>query len=340
MSVLRGGIAGCGFFAQFHIDAWRRMDGVELIAACDPDLERAKQAAPHAYASFEQMLASERLDFVDIATRPDTHLPLVRMACEARIPAICQKPMARDWAESVELAAVAERTGVPVMIHENWRWQPWYREAKRRIDGGAIGGIVTYRFRIRQRDGHGPEPYKAQPYFRTMERLLIYETMVHPIDTARFLFGEIESIYAHTQRRNPVIAAEDCAFLLLHHASGITGEADGHRFTDLAPASPVLGDASFEGEQGVVEVTAAGDVIECGRVVWRNEVKTGYRGDSVKATQEHFAACLRRGVEFESSARRYLKTCAAVESAYVSAREGRVAVTARQFETVANTIRP
>jgi len=57
-------------------------------------------------------------------------------------------------------------------------------------------------------------------------------------------------------------------------------------------------------------------------------VSTGYRGDSVKATQEHFIECLRTGRPFETSAREYLKTCAAVEAAYVSAREAR-SVTAK-----------
>ena len=77
---LRGGIIGCGFFAQFHIEAWRRMPEVELAAAVDPDLERTRKAAPRAYATAEEMLDTERLDFVDIATRPDSHAELVRLA--------------------------------------------------------------------------------------------------------------------------------------------------------------------------------------------------------------------------------------------------------------------
>src|SRR2546427_5994127 len=94
---LRFGLIGCGFFAQFHIDAWRRMRGVDLAAAADPDLGRARQAAPHAYSTAAEMLDAERLDFVDIATRPDSHLPLVRLASNRKIAVICQKPMAPTW---------------------------------------------------------------------------------------------------------------------------------------------------------------------------------------------------------------------------------------------------
>lgn len=322
MTRLRGAVVGCGFFAQFHLDGWRRMPDVELVAACDPDLARAQAAAPRAYASVEAMLDAEQLDFLDIATRPETHVDLVRLALARRISTICQKPMAPTLAEARQMAADAERTGVPLMIHENWRWQPWYREAQRRIAGGEIGDVVTYQFRIRKRDGAGAEPYTAQPYFRVMPRLLIHETMVHPIDTARFLFGHLDAITARISRRNPVIAGEDCCQLILAHASGLAGIADGNRFVDLAPDSPPLGDAEFEGEGGVLRVEPTGDVTQNGTVVWKNGVHTGYRGDSVLATQRHFIDCLRAGKMFETSAADYVQSFAAVEAAYQSAATG------------------
>jgi predicted dehydrogenase len=209
------------------------------------------------------------------------------------------------------------------MVHENWRWQPWYREVARRSGAGVIGTPVTYCFRIRRDDGGGDHPYTAQPYFAQMPRLLIHETLVHPIDTARFLFGEIASIHAHARRRNPVIAGEDQALLLLAHRDGLPGVIDGHRFLDLAPNSPPLGDARFEGESGVLEVSATGDVLLNGAVVWFNREKKGYRGDSVYQTQRHFIDCLRGGLPFETSGRDYLATFAAVEAAYRSIEERR-----------------
>ena len=333
---LRGAIVGCGFFAQFHLDAWRRIDNVELAAACDPDLARAAAAAPRAYRTLEEMLERESLDFVDIATRPETHAELVQTAAARRLAVICQKPMAPSLAEAIAMAASARAAGARLMIHENWRWQPWYREVKRRIEAGEIGEAVTYRFRIRKRDGAGPEPYTAQPYFRVMPRLLVHETMVHPIDTARFLFGNLAMVSARTNRRNPVIAGEDECQLILTHASGLAGVADGNRFVDLAPDSPPLGDAEFEGERGVLRVEPAGDVTRNGQIAWRNNVPTGYRGDSVRATQQHFVDCLRRGLPFETSAEDYLETFAAVEAAYRSAAASGQAVRTSPPESLAS----
>ena len=80
--MLKGGIIGCGFFAERHIEAWRRIAEVEIVAAADPRLGRAQKFAGRIYGTAEEMLGSEALDFVDIVTRVDTHLPLVRLAVQ------------------------------------------------------------------------------------------------------------------------------------------------------------------------------------------------------------------------------------------------------------------
>src|SRR3974390_372886 len=91
---LKGAIIGCGYFGQIQLGAWRAIPEVELVAACDVNLERAKTAAPRAYASAVEMLDRESVDFVDIASRVGTHLELVRLCASRGLPTICQKPMA------------------------------------------------------------------------------------------------------------------------------------------------------------------------------------------------------------------------------------------------------
>ncbi|MDZ4802911.1 MAG: Gfo/Idh/MocA family oxidoreductase [Bryobacteraceae bacterium] len=316
--LLRGGIIGCGFFAQFHIDAWRRMHGVALVTACDPDLSRAVSAAPRAYQTAEEMLDRESLDFVDIATRPETHFELVRLATSRGIPVICQKPLAPTASESAAVARLASESGVRVMVHENWRWQPWYRAVKRLIADGAVGRPLTYRIRTVKPDGYGPDAYPTQPYFRDYRRLILFETMIHHLDTARFLFGDVAWLYAQARRNNPLIQGEDEAHVMLTHTSGLIGAADGHRFLDTDETGPAMGEAWFEGEGGVLHVAGSGHVRRAGHMLWENTIPEGYRGDSVKATQEHFIHCLRTGEEFESEVREYLKTIALVEAAYTS----------------------
>jgi D-apiose dehydrogenase len=320
---LKGGIIGCGYFGQIHLASWKRLPGVEIIAACDSIPERARGLAPRAYSSAEEMLALEQLDFLDIVTRPASHLPMVRLAAAAKLPVICQKPMAPSWQDALSMVETANAAGIPLMIHDNWRWQPWYRVVKRLIKDGAIGQPIGYWFRTRHRDGAGPEPYPQQIYFRGIPRFLIDELLVHHLDTARFLFGDIATVYAQARRINASIIAEDQALIVATHTSGLLGSIDGNRFVDPDPNGPSLGEAGFEGDGGSLRVSASGEVFQGRRRVWKNQVREGYRGDSVRSTQEHFVTCLSTCEPFETGGQEYLNTFAAVESAYRSLAQGR-----------------
>lgn len=326
--VLRGAIAGCGFFGQIHLEAWRRMPGVEIVAACDADLAKAQASAPRAYRNLEELLDAERPDFLDIATRPEWHLPMLRAAVARGIPCISQKPLAPTWADCLEFCRLAESSGLLIGVHENWRWQPWYRQARLAISAGLIGSPISYTFRIRRHDGHGPSPYPAQPYFQNYPRLLLYETLIHPIDTARFLFGPVEAVFARASRVNPVIAGEDLALVTLTHANGLHGLVDGNRYLDLAPNSPPLGDAVFAGELGQLEVTGEGHLLLRNahglHRLWTNQITAGYRGDSVYATNWHYLQALRGLVSLENRPQEYLLSVATMEAAYRSLQTNRL----------------
>lgn len=318
---MRGCLVGCGFFGQIHLEAWRRMDGVTIAGTCDADPTKAS------YERLDQMLDELQPDFLDITTRPELHLEMVRIAVERGIPVICQKPVAPTWQDAVKMVELAEAANVPLVIHENWRWQPWYRVVQSELQKGLIGPPVTYTFRTRKLDGDGPEAYPSQPYFRTYPRLLLFETLVHHLDTARFLFGEIEEVYARSRRVNPLIQGEDQVLLLINHAQGLNGILDGHRFLDLRPDSPPLGDFTVDGIGASLQVDAAGDVwLWNGRErksVWQNTVGQGYRGDSVRAVCRHFVDELRGQRQWESTGREYLRTIACVEAGYRSMASGR-----------------
>ncbi len=319
MRVFKGALIGCGFFSQHHQEAWRRMANVRIVAACDRDIERARAVAEHAYVSVEEMLNAEELDFVDIVTRSLTHLEIITTAAQNGLAISCQKPMAPNWEDACRIVEIAEANRVRLMIHDNWRWQPWYRAAYKMITRGDIGIPLAYGFRCRWKDGGGAAPYPKQAYFRDVPRLMIDETLVHHIDTARFLFGDISSVYAQARRVNPRIRAEDHAMLMLRHANEVMGSIDGHSFLAHEENSPTLDEATFEGDSGSIRVCARGEIWAGDRKIWTDDFSRGYRGDSVYAALAHFIQCLETGLPFESEAREYLeKTFAVVEAAYAS----------------------
>ncbi len=329
---LKGAIIGTGFFAQFHADAWARIPGVRVAAVADPAVERAREFAarwgvPSVYGDAEEMLAAERPDFVDIVTRPDSHLPLVRLAADHRIPIICQKPMAPTVEECREMVEVTGRADVRLVIHENWRWQPWYREIQRMGSSGVFGHPYYLAVFMRTGDGRGAEPYQVQPYFRQMPRFLIYETLVHFLDTLRFLGGEIARLSCTTDRLNPVIAGEDAAIIELRFLSGARGLIDANRIAGQAPPPVAFGEFRMEGDRGAVRMLPDGTLLvtEYGspeRVQAFEKPETGYKGDSVLGMQTHFVECLRSGRPAESEAAEYMKTVSLVEACYRSSQTG------------------
>ena len=328
-SELRGVMVGAGFFAGIQAEAWARLPSATLIAVADPLVDKAQQFAaqwgiPAVYADLDEMLRREQPDFVDIVTRPDTHVELVRPVAQCGCPILCQKPMAPTLAECEQMVQISAAEGVRLLIHENWRWQPWYREIQRLHETEQLGPIFHLGFCVRTGDGWGDGADTVQPYFREMEQLLIYETLVHHLDTARFLGGEIDRVFCQTQRVNPQIAGEDYAIVQLDFRAGGKGLIDANRIHGPVPAPKVFGTVVLEAERGAIRLDDAGrpwltrygeaEIEHC--YDWSDQ---GYRGDSVFATQAYLIDCLQHGKPAESEASSYLQTVRAVEACYASA---------------------
>jgi len=328
-SELKGVLIGAGFFAGFQAEAWRRIPSVKIVAVADPLLSKAEQFAaqwqiPKTYADAEAMLQAERPDFVDIVTRPDTHLALTTLAAQHGAHVICQKPMAPTWNECQQMIAACRQSGVRLLIHENWRWQPWYREIKRLLEQDRLGRLFHLGLRVRLGDGRGVEPYAVQPYFRDMPRLLIYETAVHFLDTFRYLAGEIETLFCATQRINPTICGEDYALIQATFLNGVRGLIDANRIAGPVPSPVAFGTLTAEGERASLRMTPDGDlfITDYGVAEQPHEFSkpdSGYKGDSVYAAQQHYADCLRSGYLCESEGEAYLPTVEAVQACYESA---------------------
>jgi D-apiose dehydrogenase len=143
---LKGVLVGCGYFSQFHMEAWRHIPEVELVAICDADLEKANTFAEkwgfvgQVFSSLEEVLATlPSVDFVDIATPPASHLYLVDTASRYGKAIICQKPLAPTLEEAQKLVALTQERGVPLMVHENFRFQPWHRAIKAILEAKTVG---------------------------------------------------------------------------------------------------------------------------------------------------------------------------------------------------------
>ncbi|MEM9097915.1 MAG: Gfo/Idh/MocA family oxidoreductase, partial [Pseudomonadota bacterium] len=235
-SVLRVACVGAGYFSQFHYEAWERIENVTLVGATDRNPAALADRVPSLahYASAQDLLAQSHPDLVDIITPPHTHRNLIDLAIKAGVKAIiCQKPFCLNIAEAEQATWLAEQAKIPLIIHENFRFQPWYRTLSNLLADEAFGDLMQITFRLRPGDGQGPGAYlDRQPYFQEMKRFLVHETAVHWIDTFRFLLGEPQTVWADLRQLNPAIAGEDAGFFVFGYPDGRRAVFDGNRLAD------------------------------------------------------------------------------------------------------------
>jgi D-apiose dehydrogenase len=334
---LRVAVAGTGYFSRFHLEAWRRLPEVRLVAAASLDAAGLVDAAarflvPRQYASVAEMLERERPDLLDIVTPPAAHQALLEAAARRGVHVICQKPFGGDLATARAMVEAADAAGITLVVHENFRFQPWYREIRRLIEADALGELYNATFRLRPGDGQGPEAYLArQPYFQAMERFLVHETAIHLIDVFRFLMGEMAAVFARLRRLNPVIAGEDAGIVVFDFTSGAAGLFDGNRLVDFPADDPrlTMGEMRIEGSAASLRLDGFGRLWLQPRGAperehayeWQNQ---GFAGDCVLALQQHVVRHFEGGAALENAGRAYLRNLEIEEAIYRSAGSGRL----------------
>ncbi|WP_075289362.1 Gfo/Idh/MocA family protein [Pararhizobium arenae] len=331
MTDLKGALIGCGFFAVNQMHGWKDVDGASIVAICDRDPERLKIVGDQfgierRYADANAMFADGGFDFVDIATTVNSHRALVELAASRKVPVICQKPFAPTLADAKAMVAACNTAGVPLMIHENFRWQTPIQAVRKALDSGAIGTPFWGRFSFRS----AYDVFSGQPYLAEGKRFIIEDLGIHTLDIARFILGDVTSLSARTKRVNPKIKGEDVATILLDHENGATSIVDVSYATrqSVEPFPETL--IELDGTEGSIRLTqgyelqvtnaegttntdVAPTLLSWASRPWHNI------HESVYAIQQHWADCLKAGKETSTSGADNLKTFALVEASYESA---------------------
>lgn len=332
-NILTVACLGAGYFSRFHYQAWQRLPNVVLFGACDQDLARAQATGAPPFTSLQAMLEANKPDILDIITPPETHVSAIEQAVDAGVQTIiCQKPFCQSLQEATRAVVAVDASDSTLVIHENFRFQPWFRVIAKTLNEGRLGSVQQGTFRLRTGDGQGPQAYMdRQPYFQTMPRLLIHETGVHYIDTFQYLFGPVLSVYADLRRLNPAIVGEDAGYIIFEFADSVRALFDGNRHLDHASQNTRLtfGEALIEGTQGTlslfgdgrVEHRAFGDLSVT--TLLAEQAWCGFAGDSVHALQAHVVSHLLHGSVLENTGGEYLKTLNIEAQVYRSAHEQR-----------------
>jgi len=246
---IRIAVIGTGFGSSVHIPALAHVDDTDLVAICSRRQERASHVAaqyniPTASTDWRDVINDPGVDAVVIATPPYLHHQMGIAAIEAGKHVLCEKPMARNLAETRDMAMLAERAGVVAMVNHQLRYLPMRRRVKELIDEGYIGtphAISMIVFNSQLADPEGKrfgwlmEEDKAGGMLRASGS--------HYIDTLRWWLGDIHAVAGTTgtmvkRRRLPDSAsmagvdADDNFAFLLRFANGAIGSV---HFSSTAP---------------------------------------------------------------------------------------------------------
>lgn len=283
--MMRIGLLGAGRIGRIHgLNVAARVDA-QLVALADASAEAAASLAAATGAKVstaEAILADREIDAVLICTPTDTHADLIEKAVLAGKAVFCEKPVDLDAARIRRCLDVVARSGKPLMIGFNRRFDPNFAALRRRLHAGEIGAIEIVS--VISRD---PAPPPAEYVGRSGG--LFRDMMIHDFDMARFLLGEepVEVYAVGSSLVDPAIGRAgdvDTAAVLMKTRSGRIAQISNSR-------------RATYGYDQRIEVHGSGGMLRAGNIhetSVESATGAGFRADPVQNFfLERYAAAYR-----------------------------------------------
>ncbi len=252
---LRVGFIGTGWAERVQIPAFK-IGGLHAQAIASGHVENAQRAAaqhaiPEVYADWRQLIASDNVDIVSIATPPDLHVEIAVAALQAGKHVLCEKPTALNSSEAETMLAAAQAAPnqLAIIDHE-LRFTP-QRQMLRRLFrenyvGQALWVELTWRYPSRL---NASLPWS---WWSDADRGggALGAIGSHLFDLGRWLFGRIEMLSAqlktgHAYRRDPetgnerLVTSDDHAHIGLRFANGLDGVVTASAISPGAPGMTI-----------------------------------------------------------------------------------------------------
>lgn len=207
----------------------------------------AAQYGAAVFDSFEALLSA--VDIVDICTPTPLHHPLVLQAAAAGKAIVCEKPLARTTAQAIEMIAACERAGVPLLVAHVVRFFPEYALAQAMVARGEIGRVAVTRL---TRASFKPNADDPASWFHDPAQSggMLMDLMIHDYDYARWIGGEVESVYARSSLMQNPDSPYDYGLVILQHRNGALSHVEG----GWAYPPPMFRTAlEIAGDRGLIE---------------------------------------------------------------------------------------
>ena len=150
--MIRIGLIGCGGIGGAHAKGWNAVDSskARVVATADVDEKKAKEKAEQVgakdyYTDYENILARDDIDAVDICVPNFLHTEITVKAAERKKHVLCEKPMTRYLDEGKEMLQACKENNVILMIAHNRRFYPVHVKFKKMIEEGYIENVFLVR---------------------------------------------------------------------------------------------------------------------------------------------------------------------------------------------------
>ncbi|MFN8373614.1 MAG: Gfo/Idh/MocA family oxidoreductase [Anaerolineae bacterium] len=248
--MLRVGIVGMGFMGMTHAAGWSRTPAkiVGMMGLDRPQVEKASaQYGAKVYDSYAALLKD--VDVIDICTPTYLHRDMVLEAAAAGKDIVCEKPLALTAAHTREMLAACEKAGVQLLVAQVVRFFPEYAAAKNIVARGEIGRVAVIRL---SRCSFKPARNNPDSWFHDLSKSggMMFDLMVHDYDYARWVAGDVESVFARHIAGQFADAPGDHALVILRHTSGALSHIEGGW---AYPAPMFRTSLEIAGEHGLIE---------------------------------------------------------------------------------------
>jgi predicted dehydrogenase len=336
---VRIGVVGVGGIGMLHLETYKQVKGVEVVAVADAEGARAHSAAeqhgvPHAFTDYGDLLDMEEIDAISICTPNHCHAPISIAALQAGKHVLTEKPMTTNAREAVKVLAAVREAKRVFMVAMVSRFRVDSQIIKQMIEKGEFGDIYFARAQEIRRAGI------PRGWFRQKERSAggpVYDIGVHSLDLLWWLMGKPEparvaaAIYDRIGRRgigygdwgvgdpNTKVEVEDLATALLRFQNGST----------IGLTVSWAGNVDPQGPRAELFGTEAGATLQPTKVSRRVHEKAvdmsiGVAKDDPYLTEiKHFIHCIRTGAEPMSTGEDGLIVMKMLDAIYASAEKGR-----------------
>jgi predicted dehydrogenase len=217
---------GCGIGRSHIAEGYARLPGkFEVRALCDLNQERLATVAdefsvPCRTTSFDDILAMDDIDIVDICTPPTLHFPQISAALAAGKQVVCEKPLVGSLEQIDQLAAAETKAPGRIMPVFQYRFGNGLQKAKRIIELGLAGKpyLATVETAWLRGAKYYSVPWRGR--FETELGGALLTHAIHSHDILTYLMGNVASVFARTATRVNDIEVEDCAVASLVMESG------------------------------------------------------------------------------------------------------------------------